>query len=194
MPQLVECAGDTCLRAIVVPAFLHRLVAHWSSSPVLFRSKQRPMFVVHPFQVGSELLHQMRIVEQERSPFATFPHDSQMFIVEREIEILHIQRESLADPQAGLQEQAEEESVTRTRSGNSCENAFNLIALHATRLWRVEFHPVDLAHRIAIKQFLSLSPGQKACHRSLLARSGGRPKMDMHLEEIPQHLHRNCVY
>ena len=82
MPKLVERAGDPCLRAVVVPALLHRLVAQWSSSPVLFRSEERPVFVAHPFQVDPELLHKARIVEQDRSPLATFPHDGQVLIVE----------------------------------------------------------------------------------------------------------------
>src|SRR6266487_2921590 len=194
MPQLVECAGDTCLRAIVVPAFLHRLVAHWPSSPVLFRSKQRPMFVAHPFQVGSELLHQMRIVEQERLPFATFPHDSQMFVVEREINILHVQGESLADPQASFQKEAEKQAVTLTISGNDTEDTFNLVALYATRLWRIRLHPLNLEHGVAVKQFVLMRPGEEACHGSLLARSGGRTKVQVHVKEIPQDLRCHRIH
>src|SRR5712692_4276694 len=194
VPKLVKRAGNTCLGAVMIPSFLHRLVAQWSSSSILFRSKQRPMFVAHPFQVGSELLHQMRIIEQDRSPLTTFPHDCQMFIVEREIEILHIEGESLTDSQAGFQEQTEEEAVTQMLGGNGFENPFNLVALHATGLRRIEFHPVDLAHRIAIEQILLLGPGQKARDCCLLARSGCWAKMGMHSEELPQHLCRNCLH
>src|SRR6266566_9439142 len=125
MPKLVERAGNPCLRAVMVPAFLHRLVAQRPSSPVLLRSEQWPMCVAHPFQVGAEKLYQMRIVEQDRPPFAAFSHDGEMFIVEREVEILHVQGEPLAHPQAGLQEQTGEESVPLTLSGNGFENAFN---------------------------------------------------------------------
>ncbi len=109
------------------------------------------MLVAHPFQVGPEPLYHTWIVEQDRPPFAAFSYDRQMLIVEREVEILHIQGEPLADPQAGLQEQTEEESATLTLSGNGFENAFNLVALHATRLWRIEFHPLDLEHRVAVE-------------------------------------------
>ena len=90
MPKLVERAGDTCLRAVVVPSLLHRLVAQWSSSPVLFRSEQRPVLVTYPFQVGAELQYQARIVEQDCSPLTTFSYDGQMLIVEREVKVLHI--------------------------------------------------------------------------------------------------------
>src|SRR5204863_1125111 len=81
MAELVECTDHCRLCAVVVPAFLHRLVAQWPSSPVLFCSEQGPVFVAHPFQVGPELLHQTWVVEQNRSPLATFPHNGQMFIV-----------------------------------------------------------------------------------------------------------------
>src|SRR6266480_2978427 len=58
MPKLVERAGNPCLRAVLVPAFLHRLVAQRPSSPVLLRPEQGSVFVDHPFQVGSEKLYQ----------------------------------------------------------------------------------------------------------------------------------------
>ncbi len=73
MPKLVQRAGDACLRAVVVPSFLHRLVTQWSSSSVLFRSEQGPVLVAPAFEVGSELLHQTWIVEQDRSPLPPFP-------------------------------------------------------------------------------------------------------------------------
>lgn len=82
VPKLVERAGNTCLRAVVVPALLHRLVAQRSASPVLLRAKERSMLVVRVFHVGSQLMHQARIVEQNRSPLAAFPYDGQVFIVE----------------------------------------------------------------------------------------------------------------
>ena len=85
MPKLVERAGNPCLRAVMIPAFLHRLVAQWPSSPVLFCSEQGPVFVAHPFQVGPELLHETWIVEQNCPSLAAFSHDGEMFIVEREI-------------------------------------------------------------------------------------------------------------
>src|SRR5712692_4247287 len=97
MPKLVERASYSSLGAVTVPAFLHRLVAKRSSSSVFFCTKQRPVSVAHPFQISSELLYQMRIVEQDCSPLATFPHDCQVLIVEREIEILYIQGESFTD-------------------------------------------------------------------------------------------------
>src|SRR5260370_3454226 len=126
MPELVKRTDYPCLRAVVVPAFLHRLVAQWSSSPVLLRSEQRPIFVAHPFQVGPELLYQVRIVEQDRPSLATFSHDGQVLIVEREVDILHIQRQSLADPQARFQDQAEDESITLTADRNSFATTFTL--------------------------------------------------------------------
>src|SRR2546429_8446850 len=148
MPKLVQRAGDACLRAVVVPSFLHRLVTQWSSSSVLFRSEQGPVLVAPAFEVGSELLHQTWIVEQDRSPLAAFPHDGQMLIIEREVKILHIQGKPLADSQAGLREQTEEEPVTQTLGGNSFENALNLGTLHSTRLWRVEVYPGRPSHRV----------------------------------------------
>jgi len=194
MPKLVQRAGDACLRAVVVPSFLHRLVTQWSSSSVLFCSEQGPVLVAPAFQVGSELLHETWIVEQDRSPLAAFPHDGQMLIIEREVKILHIQGKPLADSQAGLREQTEEEPVTQTLGGNSCENALNLGTLHSTRLWRIEFHPVDLAHRVAVEQLLLLGPGQKACDRCLFARSGCRAKLGMYLEERSQDVRSDCLY
>src|ERR1051326_3733728 len=89
MPKLVERTGDTGLRAVAVSAFLHRLIAQRSPSPILLRSEQRPVFIAHPFEVGPEVLHQARIVQQDHSPLAAFPHDGQMLIVEREVKILH---------------------------------------------------------------------------------------------------------
>jgi hypothetical protein len=139
MPKLVERTVYSCLRTVMIPAFLHRLVAQWSSPPVLFRSEERPVFVAHAFQVGPELLHETRIVEQDRSPLATLPHNGQAFIVEREVKILHIQGKPLTDPQTGLRKQTEEESVTQMLGGNGFENAFNVGALHATRLRRIEY-------------------------------------------------------
>jgi len=53
------------------------------------------MFVAHTFQIGPELLHEMRVVEQDCSSLAAFSHNGQVFIVKREIEILHIEGESL---------------------------------------------------------------------------------------------------
>src|SRR5947209_4429922 len=134
MPKLVERASHTCLRAVVIPAFLHRLVAQWSSPSILFCTEERPVLVAHTFQVGPQLLHETRIVEQDRSPLATLPHNSQVFIVEREVKILHIQGKPLTDPQTSLRKQTEEEAVTPLLGGNGCENALNLVALHATRL------------------------------------------------------------
>lgn len=64
----------------------------------------RLVFVACPFQRGSELLHWARIVEQDHSSLAAFPYDGQMFIIEQDIKILHIEGESFADPQASLQE------------------------------------------------------------------------------------------
>src|SRR5256885_8757943 len=162
MPKLVQRAGDACLRAVVVPSFLHRLVTQWSSSSVLFRSEQGPVLVAPAFQVGSELLHQTWIVEQDRSPLAAFPHDGQMLIIEREVKILHIQGKPLADSQAGLREQTEEEPVTQTLGGNSFENALNLGTLHSTRLWRVEFYPLGLSPRASVEQLLLVRPRQQA--------------------------------
>ncbi len=194
MPKLVERAGKPGLRAVMIPAFLHRLVAQWSSPPVLFRSEERPVFVAHAFEVGPEKLHETRIVEQDRSPLVTLPHNGQMFIVEREVKILHVQGKPLTDPQTGLRKQTEEESVTQMLGGNGFENAFNVGALHATRLRRIEFHPVDLAHRVRGQQLLLLGPGQKACHRCLFARSGCRAKMGMHLEERSQDVCSDRLY
>src|SRR5437016_1447219 len=146
MSKLVERADDPRLRAVVLPAFLHRLVAQWPASPVLLRAEQRPMLVAHAFQIRPELLYEALVVEQDRPPFAAFSHDGHMLIVEREIEILHIQGKPLADSQTGLREQTEEEPVSQMLSRNGLENAFNLVTFHATRLRRIEFHPVDLAH------------------------------------------------
>src|SRR6266571_1422017 len=138
MPKLVERASHTCLRAVAVPAFLHRLIAQRPSTPVLFRSEQRPVFVAHAFEVGPQLLHETRIVEQDRSPLATLPHDGQVFIVEREVKILHIQGKPLTDPQTGLGEQAEEEPITQMLGGNEFQNAFDLGALYSAWLRRIE--------------------------------------------------------
>src|SRR5438270_5624848 len=123
MPQLVERAGDPCMRAVVAPAFLHRLVAQWPSSPVLLRSEQRSVLVAHAFEVGPQLLYQVRIVEQDRPPLATFPHNGQVFVIEREVKILHIQGKPLTHPQAGLREQTKEEPVTQMRGRDRFENA-----------------------------------------------------------------------
>src|SRR5258708_12094980 len=112
MPKLVECASNPRLRAVVIPAFLHRLVAQWSSPPVLFRLEERPVFVAHTFQVGPELLHETRIVEQDRSPLATLPHDGQVFIVEQGAKILHKHGKPLNDPQAGLRKKTDETPLT----------------------------------------------------------------------------------
>src|SRR5712692_11166925 len=132
MPKLVERAGNPCLRAVMIPAFLHRLVAQWSSPPVLFRLEERPVFVARAFQVGPELLHETRIVEQDRSPLATLPHNGQVFIVEREVKILHIQGKPLTDPQAGLRKQTEEEAVTQMLGGNGF-----ISRIGAARVWRL---------------------------------------------------------
>jgi hypothetical protein len=45
------------------PSVTSRLVTQRSSSPVLFRSKQRPVFVAHAFQIGPQLLYQVGIIE-----------------------------------------------------------------------------------------------------------------------------------
>src|SRR5437879_3437242 len=92
MAQLMECTSNACLLTIVIPSLLNRLIAPRSSASILFCSEQRPMFVAHPFQIGPELLHQTRIVEQDRPSLVAFSHDGQMLIVEREIDILDIQR------------------------------------------------------------------------------------------------------
>ena len=144
------------------------------------------MLVAHPFQIGSELLHETRIIEQERPSLATVFHDGQMLIIEREVEILYVQGESLADSQASLQEQTEVKAITP--GGNSFENTLNFATFHASRLRLIEFHPVDLAHGVAVKQNLLLDPGQEACHCYLLACSGFRSQMGMHPEEYSQHL------
>src|SRR5947208_13704360 len=77
MPKLVQRAGDACLRAVVVPSFLHRLVTQWSSSSVLFCPEHAPVLVAPAFQVGSEPLHDTWIDEQDRSPLSYLPRDSQ---------------------------------------------------------------------------------------------------------------------
>ena len=46
-------------------------------------------------QVGPELLHEMRIVEQARPSLAPFPYNGQMLVVEREVEIFYIEGKSL---------------------------------------------------------------------------------------------------
>src|SRR5258708_2702077 len=187
MSKLVESAGYSCLCAVMIPTFLHRLIAKWPSSPIFLCPEQWSMFVAHPLQIGPKLLYETRIINQDRSPLATFPYDGEMLIIEREVEILDIQGESLADPQASFQEQLEEESVTQAPGRNSFENAFNLIALHATRLRRIEFYPGNLAHRGIVEQVLLLGPGQKACNGCLLACSGGWTKMGMPPKECSQH-------
>ncbi len=194
MPKLVERAGNTGLRAVVVLAFLHRLVVQQPSSPVLLRSEQWPIFVAHPFQVGPELLYQTWIVERDRPPFAAFSHDRQMLIVEREVNILHVQGEPFADPQAGLQEQTEEESVTMTLGGNGFENAFNLVALHTTRLRLIEFHSLNLEHRVVVEQFVLMRPGEEARYSGLFTcpRCGNEVKVRM--KEIPQYLRCHRVH
>src|SRR6266852_5640383 len=146
------------------------------------------MLVAHPFQIGPELLYQPRVVKQDRSPSATFSHDRQVLIVEREVKILHIQGKPLADPQASLREQTEEEPITQTPGGNNFENALNLGALHSTRLRRIEFHRVDLAHGVTVEQIVLLSPSQKTCYRCLLTRPGCWTKMAMPSKECSQHL------
>src|SRR6266568_5007873 len=109
-----------------------------------------------------------------------------MFIVEQEFKILHIQGKPLTDPQTSLCEQTEEESVPLTLGGNGFENAFNLGALHSTRQRWIEFHVVDLAHRVVVEELLLLGPDQKARYCCLLARSSCRAKMGMPLEERSQ--------
>src|SRR5260370_19180275 len=173
MSKLVESGGVSCLCAVMIPTFLHRLIAKWPSSPIFLCPEQWSMFVAHPLQIGPKLLYETRIINQDRSPLATFPYDGQMLIIEREVEILHIQRESLADPQASFQEQLEEESVTQAPGRNSFENAFNLIALHATRLRRLEVHPVKLARRVTGEQVRLAGAGQKAGHGALACVPGG---------------------
>jgi hypothetical protein len=66
------------------------------------------------------------------------------------------------------------------------ENALNLGALYSAWLWRIKFHPVDLAHRVRFEHLLLLSPGQKARDCCLFACSGSWTKMAMHLEECSQ--------
>ena len=230
MPKLVERAGDICLRAVVVPALLYRLVAQRPSSPVLLRSEQWPMCVAHPFQVRPELLYQTWIVEQDRPPYAAFSHDRQMLIVERKVNILHVQGEPfvvssdgqlqgpmlrsselttiiywmyraeqrssyiIADPQAGLQEQTEEESVTLTLGGNGFENAFNLVALHATRLRLIEFHPLNLEHRVAVEQFVLMRPGEEARYGGLFTCPRCGTEVKVRMKEIPQYLRCHRVH
>ena len=71
------------------------LVTQWPSSPILFCAEERPLFVAQAFEIGPELLHETRIIEQDRPPLVAFSHDSQVFVVEREIDIFDIQGESL---------------------------------------------------------------------------------------------------
>ncbi len=152
------------------------------------------MLVAHPFQVGAEKLYQVRIVDQDCPSFAAFSHDGQMLIIEREVEILHVQGEPLADPQACLQEQTGEESVPLTLSGNGFENAFNLVALYTTRLWRIEFHPLNFEHGVAVEQVVLMRPGEEARYGGLLARSGGRTEVKVRPKEIPQVLRCQRVH
>jgi hypothetical protein len=146
------------------------------------------MFVTHPFQVSVELLYETRIVEQNRSSLSTFPDDSEVFIVEREVKILDIQGKSFADPQTSFQEQTEEEAVAQTSDGNSFEDVLNLAARQASRLRRIKFHPVDLAHGVDFEQIVLLSPSQKTCDRCLLTRPGGWTKMAILSKEGSQRL------
>lgn len=95
MPELVERAGVACLRAVVVPALLHRLLAQRTSAHVLLCAEERPVLVAHPFEVGTQLMHQARIVEQNGSPLATLLHDGQVFVTEREVKFLYILRDQI---------------------------------------------------------------------------------------------------
>src|SRR6266567_4881608 len=194
VPELLERADYSCLGAIMIPSFLHRLVAQWSSAPILFRSEQRPMFVARPFQIGPELLHQARIVEQDCPSLATFPYNRQVLIVKREIDILHIEGESFAHSQTCFQKQTEEQSVTLTLGGNTFENAFNLVALHASRLWRSEFHSLNLEHGISVEHLVLMCPDEEPRHGGLFACSGSRTQMEMGAEEAPQDLRRYGLY
>lgn len=190
VPELMDCTDHPYLCAVVVPSLLHRLVAKWPSSPILFRSEQRSMFVAHPFQIGPELLNQARIIEQDRPSLATFPHNRQVFIVKREIDILHIEEESFTHAQTSFQKQTEEKSVTLTLGGNTFENAFNLVTLYASWLWRIEFHSLNFEHGIGIEHLVLMCPSEEPRHGGLFACSGSRTQMKMGAEEAPQDLRR----
>src|SRR5260221_2543968 len=99
MPKLVERAGNTCLRAVVIPAFLHRLVAQRSSPPVLFRSEKLPVLVPCSLQVRPKLVDEMRIVYQNGPFFVALPDDREGFIVKREVKILYVQTQNFAGTQ-----------------------------------------------------------------------------------------------
>src|SRR5258708_36915881 len=73
MPKLVERASHTCLHTVVIPAFLHRLVAQRSSPPVLFRSEKLPVLVPCSLQVRPKLVDEMRIVYQNGPFLLPFP-------------------------------------------------------------------------------------------------------------------------
>lgn len=71
------------------------------------------------------------------------------------------------------------------------ENAFNLVTLHIMRLWRIEFHPLNLAYRVDVKQLMLMCPGEEVDDSGLLACSSGRTQMQVHPKEVPQYL---CGY
>src|SRR5260370_37528904 len=94
-----ELTSHTCLRAVVIPAFLHRLVAQRSSPPVLFRSEKLPVLVPCSLQVRPKLVDEMRIVYQNGPFFVALPDDREVFIVKREVKILYIQAQGFPGTQ-----------------------------------------------------------------------------------------------
>src|SRR6266568_3198367 len=100
MPELVERTVHSCLRTVMIPAFLYRLVAQWPSAPVLFRSEERPVLVPCSLQVRPKLVDEARIVYQNGPFFVALPDDREVFIVKREVKILYIQAQGFPGTQA----------------------------------------------------------------------------------------------
>jgi hypothetical protein len=145
------------------------------------------------FQIGSNLSDESRIVDEHGPPFAAFPQDVQMLVVRGEIEVFDMETERLADAKAGLEDQAEEQTVAFLLRGNGGQDLLGFLATDSPRKRRLPLDAVDLLHGIGRKVVVAIGPSEEAGDRRLFSGASSGRKFTKLEPEFPQSLDGEIV-
>jgi sirohydrochlorin ferrochelatase len=123
-------------------------------------------------EVGAQLSNQAVAVDQHRAPPATLAEHGEVLIIGCEVDVLDLEAERLADAEAQLGDQAEEQPIAAALGGDDGEDRVDLAQRHSSRRRRLEMDPLDFAHGVPRDQVVAVGPAQEAGNRRLLAGPG----------------------
>jgi hypothetical protein len=100
-----------------------RLITQRTTQAVLLSAEQRAVPVAGVAEVGAQLDNQTVAVDQYRAPPATFTEYGQVLIVAGEVDVFNLERKGLADAEAKLGNETEQQPVTATMGGMAARMA-----------------------------------------------------------------------